>query len=1107
VAWTRFQWRVLRTAHFEVVFYPEEEDAATVEARRAEQWHERLAALFGLAPRGRATIILYANQSDYQKTIATPQRLGRVVGGPVEPVGDRLVVPLSGDPQRDEYLLGHQVAHLFESEVQHQRRRRQPLRSIAGWPPVPEWMTEGLAEYLARGRDSALTAMWLRDALARGDLPSLGRLARLRPHAAYPWGQAFWAYVGGRWSDPTVVQLYTRITQVGVAAALRQVLGLTAREIDLDWRTAIAAAYGPFVAAHGAPGGPGPGRVGERLVPRHGASRDEDLAPAVSPDGSRVAFLSTRGLFGVDLYLADAHTGKVLSRLLSTASSAHFEALRYLDSAAAWSPDGSRVALVEFARGADRIAILDAADGRVERQVDVPGVGAIANPAWSPDGGRIALVGITGGMANLYVLDLGTGRVRKLTGDGHSDLQPAWSPDGQTLAFSSDRDDGDEAPAGGHARRRIWLLDVATAPGGTPRQAMPLAVAGTGAGEGDQINPCFGPDGRQLYFLSDRGGVSDVYRLDLAASRLFQVTHAVTGVSGTTRLSPALSVAARSGRILFSVFADSTFEIHALEPAAEGGAGDLVAAAGRQAVDDSAAVDGSGASTTASGAGGASDAGALTGRLSLLPPIPAARPSAISAYLAGRADPPAADAAAEPVAASPAVTGNAGQAPAAAAKGEPAAGAAAGAPGPGAEASAPGAAAGAGAPGTGTGAGTVVAYRPALALESISPDLGVAYSSLGYAIGGDISAQLGDAVDRYQLRADLQGGASAFPEYGGQVSFLDQAGRLQWGASVGYVPSVSGFSRVTETSPVAPPAGAAGGRPVPEVTIDQIFELVDQRQVSWLLQYPFSATWRLQGSLSYSRLAFSAKDVRQALAASQVVSTTRFDLPPPGPLSLVQGSLALVGDSAVLGLVSPVRGQRYRLEVAWTGGDLRFEQITADYRRYFFFRPLTLAVRGLHLGRYGSDADSDRLIPLYIGDATLVRGYDLGSLSATECTPTPRNPTSCPEFDRLVGSRLAVANVELRLPLLGKDNVGVFEFRYLPTEIAVFLDAGSAWSANAPPELRLATSSAGRLPVASTGVAARFLIAGVAVGQLYVAKPFQRPERGAVTGIVISPGW
>src|SRR5262249_51104328 len=108
----------------------------------------------------------------------------------------------------------------------------------------------------------------------------------------------------------------------------------------------------------------------------------------------------------------------------------------------------------------------------------------------------------------------------------------------------------------------------------------------------------------------------------------------------------------------------------------------------------------------------------------------------------------------------------------------------------------------------------------------------------------------------------------------------------------------------------------------------------------------------------------------------------------------------------------------------------------------------------------------------------------------------------------LVGSRLAVVNVELRLPLLGKDRaVGLYEFRFLPTELALFIDAGTAWSAAQPPKFAFLTNTDERVPVVSTGFAARFLVAGLAVAQVYVAKPLQRPERGAVTGLVISPGW
>jgi len=1027
VSWPRFHWQVLRTAHFDLDYYPEEESAVREQARIAELWFARLSALLGVAPHRRTSFIVYANQDDFRQTAPTPEPLGQGVGFMLEPVHGRVVLPLTGDAQENEHLLAHQLVHVFELELLRRQRRRQPLAVLAGRPSVPEWMSEGLAEYLSVGRESAMTAMWLRDALLRGDLPDLGTLSRHPRYLGYRWGHAFWAYVGGRWGDAAAIRLYVRATQVGAGAAIRQVLGLAPLELTRRWRAAIGSAYGGFLAARRVPAGGGRpgsdlGESGERLIPRRGSVHDENVAPSLSPDGSQVAFLSTRGLASFDLYQADARTGEVRSRLLETGAEPRLAALRLIDSAGSWSPDGSRFATVAFGTAGSEIALIAAATGRVERRIAVPGAGALADPAWSPDGRRIALTGTNVGSSSLYLLDLEGGQVRRLTSAGSSDLQPAWSPDGRTLAFTSDRggaaptdlgraggnrggaasiDLGCAVPDRGRGPMRIWLLDVAA--GGPPRPAMPLEPGGA-----DQVGAQFGPDAGQLFFVSDRGGVGDVYRLDLDDGRLFQVTRAATGVSGVTRLSPALAVAARSGRLAFSVFAGATFEIHSL---------DLAAAAGR--------------------------------------PVEPGEPAG-----AGRID-----------------------------LGGPAAPAAA-------ELAAP-------APPPADGNERIVPYHPRLQLEAVSPGVDLAYSSLGYAIGGDVSALLSDAAERYQVRGSLQAQVTTFGELGGEAFFLDRGAPLQWGVDVGHVPAVSGFARVAEL-----PAVVSGRRPPgpPRLAIDQIFELVVQDQESLLLQYPFSSTRRLQASVSYSHLGFAAKDVRQVLAGSRVVDTSRFDLPAPPSLELFQGSLALIGDSSVAGYASPASGQRYRFEVAATGANLHFEQVTADFRRYFFWRPWTLALRALHLGRYGSDADSPQLVPLYVGDPTLVRGYGTSTLSAAECTPTAAS-ASCPEFDRLTGSRLAVANLELRVPLFGRDDYRLVDLRFLATELAAFLDAGTAWSSHSSPVLRFAIHSTERIPVASAGVAARVVVGGLAVVQLYVAKPIQRPQKGAVTGVVISPGW
>ena len=79
------------------------------------------------------------------------------------------------------------------------------------------------------------------------------------------------------------------------------------------------------------------------------------------------------------------------------------------------------------------------------------------------------------------------------------------------------------------------------------------------------INPQWAPDGTALYFLSDPLGVTNVYRVQLDDGALTQITDLYTGASGITESSPALSVAQRSGRIVFSLFRARGYEIYGID--------------------------------------------------------------------------------------------------------------------------------------------------------------------------------------------------------------------------------------------------------------------------------------------------------------------------------------------------------------------------------------------------------------------------------------------------------------------------------------------------------------------------------------------------------------
>src|SRR5262249_9880025 len=102
---------------------------------------------------------------------------------------------------------------------------------------------------------------------------------------------------------------------------------------------------------------------------------------------------------------------------------------------------------------------------------------------------------------------------------------------------------------------------------------------------------------------------------------------------------------------------------------------------------------------------------------------------------------------------------------------------------------------------------------------------------------------------------------------------------------------------------------------------------------------------------------------------------------------------------------------------------------------------------------------------------------------------------------------LAVANVELRVPLFGVEEFGLIKLRSMPTEIALFGDVGAAWTQEERVRWAFDRHATDRVPVASGGVAARILLLGALPLEFYYARPFQRPDESGVYGFLITPGW
>ena len=983
-----FDWYVVETERFDIHAYSEESDSLVLDAgRMAERWYSRIGSVFDHEFDERKPLIFYADQPDFHQTNTTPSTLSQATGGFTESLKDRVVMPFAETLGDTDHVLGHELVHAFQYDI---AKDAALSGGSQGLQRLPLWVVEGLAEYLSIGRDDPHTAMWLRDAVLRDELPEIKDLGRDPRFFPYRWGHAFWAFIGGRWGDTRVAQLYQAMARAGVDAGAREVLATDADTLGLTWIDTTRDYYQPLLEGRDAPT-----EAGERVLAPDVDAGEMNLSPVLSPDGSQVAFLSEKDLFTIDLFLADARTGQVLGKLAESERDPHFDALAFISSSGAWSPDGRRFAFATFSEGNGAIAVADADRRTVDRDYALDDtIGEVHSLAWSPDGASIAFSGSAGAVTDLWLLDVPSGRIERLTDDPWAELHPDFSPDGGTIAFATDRDDDAALENLDFPSMGLGFLDRAN---GAIRVDRPF-------GESTKhIVPRYGPDG-SLWFISDREGFSDVYRMDLASGEVFQVTRLATGVSGITALGPALTVARETGDLMFTVFDEGNYVGYRREASASRGnpivRGEVPAPAG------------------------------------MLPPLPPSSPVIVARYLEN-------------------ATG-------------------------------------------GLPDGTAferAGYESDLALDYVSPPTaGVGVDRYGVAAGGSIGLWFSDMLGNRQVLTAFEG-SGGLKDIGGQALFINQGSRFNWGFVGGRIPYRSGFSFI-DTDEI---------NGTPATVVNLILERTYYNRVGVLGDYPLSPTRRFEADAGFLRIGFDREVIRGFFIGGVQVAEDREDLDAPDPLNMFQGSLAYVTDFSYFGYTSPVRGGRSRFQVGGNAGTLDFGTVLADWRRYFFLRPMTFAVRGLHFGRYGGDAESDALSPLYVGSTSLVRGYSSGSIDVTECTQTAGS--SCPEFDRLNGSRLAVASLELRIPLLGTERFGLVDAGgFLPVEVALFGDAGAAWTEDEGVEWKFDRDTIERVPVFSAGATARLNLLGSAVVELYYAYPFQR-DIGWEFGFQLAPGW
>lgn len=991
ISYRRIDFSVKLSPHFQLYHYTTDSAANDI-LTKAEKWYVLHQRFLQEDLEGRNPLILYNNHGDFQQTTVLNSTVPVGTGGFTEGLKNRVVIPLSEYNQQNTHVLGHELVHAFQY---HMIKTAEEAGGLARIQNLPLWLVEGMAEFMSLGRVDTHTSMWMRDAVLHDYFPSIGQLNNPQ-YFPYRYGQSFWAFVTGVWGDAIIKPFFLAVSKDGFAKACEDVLGYNAYTISNMWRETTLNYYTPHLKGRARKGDIGEEVVDEKTV---GAL---NVLPAISPDGKYMVTLSTRDVIAQDYILIDLENQSEIRRLGSISHTQHIDFITSYESAATWSPDSQKIALVVYKKGKNALVIVSVKTGKIVAEFFLEGVPAFSHPSWSPNGRYIAVSGLKDAKTDLYLVSMGVGekKVRQLTNDAYADIQPSWSPNSEQIVFSTDHPlPGDDTP-----REVLHLAVIAVEETAARAEHLDLF---SGA---NHLNARFA-EAEKILFLSDRDGTKNLYQYDVFTDKLTMLTNYATGISGITRYAQAMDFCPGTATVFYNVYEQQKYAVMRNHL--------------RDFVYRPVAPD---------------DIDKVVG---ILPPIVPVKEERITEAVANFLE-------------------KDGETPSYQSQ----------------------------------------EYHPKFGLKSVSNSgVGVGVGNFGFGASGGVLLQFDDILGNHEIFTFASINGEVY-DIGLGVNYLHKKDRVDWGIALSHIPFLYRTYTLTDDT-----IRSSSGQQIDVRNFSIYSRRIYEEKATFILYYPLSLSQRVEGSFFGKYYNYYYLRNSQYYRNNSLHSIRRVRLETPDSVYFWGFQAAVVGDNTAFGVVGPLRGFRYRVEGKENLGSLHFQEVNVDVRRYFWYRPLGVAFRVLHAGRYGPDAEKGRfLYPLNVGFPHLVHGYNyLQAYNASFIGDDVRGDFSA---SSMLGSRMVVGNVELRLPLTGIERLALVKANF-HTELAMFFDVGYAWSSAQYARVLFGEGvTYVRKPILSTGMTLRINLFGVIL-EPYYAIPFQREdvEIGTFGFNFLIPSW
>src|SRR6187431_2967372 len=342
----QFDWKIYRTEHFEIFFYPSIEPHLQRIAGYAEDAYQHISAELKHDLADRIPLIVYKTQSEFQTNnvfVGVPEGVLAFA----EPERRRMVFPIDEPPDQLYRLITHELTHVFEFDM--------IPRGLMG-SSLPLWMDEGLSNYMA-GYWNVLDLMQVRDAALSDNVPRMSAFetAPLSGRLPYSLGHACFEFIESKWGKEGIRQFLFSLRKSAVGSgesAYMEALKVDPEEFDDMFDRYLKDRFKAFRDKER------PVDYGRNLAPKPGTTAFSNvLSIEASPSGDMLAAVVANNRdYELDIILISAKNGEVIRNL--TEGFDHKRRIEYIATAGglrgnlvpwiAWAPVGDLVAY--FAR-------------------------------------------------------------------------------------------------------------------------------------------------------------------------------------------------------------------------------------------------------------------------------------------------------------------------------------------------------------------------------------------------------------------------------------------------------------------------------------------------------------------------------------------------------------------------------------------------------------------------------------------------------------------------------------------------------------------------------------------------------------------------------------